>query len=617
MTFLQAGAVHANPNAMRVNSIQQSANTIKGTVVDTKGEPLLGVTIKKQGDATGCTTDLDGNFSIAAKTGDVLIISYVGFTTQKVTVKNTQSLKVVMAEDAQSLNEVVVVGYGTAKKSDLTGSVESIKADKLNQSSSANALQMLRGQVTGLYINSSNQDPGATNTTLLRGVGSLSGSSEPLVVIDGLPISDMQVLNTISSNNIEQIDVLKDASATAIYGSRGANGVIIITTKSGTKGKLTVDYSTKLSVETIAKTIDMMNSDEYIRFYYDLSHDQDYGYGYPEGYDGNYYPYPLSAIGTVADTDWQNKIARNGTFSQEHNLTVSGGGNDFNYRILGNFYDGNSIIGPYNYKRYNFDSKFSYKKGKLAFMVDASYTNEDTNENKNSYQNAIHFAPTVGKFDETTGELSKFPVSSVSWYENPFLNEYDTEKFSETSTTRLYGTLSYEFLPGLKLEGRAGFERRYYEQYYYQAKRYTRDQGSIKTSNNYNRNFDLLLTYAKQWGKHNLNAMGGINYQSFRNRGNEMSGEGFASPLVKYYDMNTILEKNNREISSFWNERALSSYLARVNYSFDDRYLLTFNFRADAATQFSDNHKWGYFPSVAMRGKSTMRSSIIVGCSTI
>lgn len=193
MTFLQAGAVHANPNAMRVNSIQQSANTIKGTVVDTKGEPLLGVTIKKQGDATGCTTDLDGNFSIAAKTGDVLIISYVGFTTQKVTVKNTQSLKVVMAEDAQSLNEVVVVGYGTAKKSDLTGSVESIKADKLNQSSSANALQMLRGQVTGLYINSSNQDPGATNTTLLRGVGSLSGSSEPLVVIDGLPISDMQV----------------------------------------------------------------------------------------------------------------------------------------------------------------------------------------------------------------------------------------------------------------------------------------------------------------------------------------------------------------------------------------------------------------------------------------
>lgn len=604
-SILQIGFIdlQASPDSFEGQTSLQKSLKIEGVVVDKNGDALLGVNIWKEGETEGTISNKNGAFSLSVEKGDVLVFSYLGYLTKKIVVENENNLKIVLEENSKSLNEVVVIGYGTAKKSDLTGAVESLKADKLNQSSATNAMQMLQGRVAGLYINSQNQDPGATNTTLLRGVGSLSGSSEPLIVIDGLPIADMAILNTISSNNIEQIDVLKDASATAIYGSRGANGVIIITTKTGNAGKLAVDYGTKLSIETVARTVDMMNSKEYIRFYYDLAHDKDFSYGYPQGYEGNYYPYPLESIGKVADTNWQKELTKGTPLTQEHNLAISGGSETLKYRISGNYFDGSSIVGPYKYDRFNFDSKISYKKDKLSFMADISYTDENTNKNKNSYQNAIRFAPTCSKFDAETGKLSKFPISSMSWYENPFLNEYDTENFSETSTTRLYGTASYEFLPGLTLEGRGGFERRYYEEYYYQEKRYTRDQGRIDQSNNMNMNFDLLLTYVKKFGKHNLNALGGTNYQTFRNRGDEMSGAGFSSPQIKYYQMNNILEKNNREISSFWNDKTLSSYLVRVNYSFDDRYLVTTNFRMDGATQFSTNNKWGYFPSLALAWK--------------
>ena len=583
--------------------IPQQESQVTGTVVDTNGEPLAGVNVTIDGTKSGVITDFDGNFVLPVKAGDVLLLSYVGFVAKRITVKNEKKIHVTMTEDVQLLNEAVVIGYGTVKKTDLTGAVESFKADKLTLTSTTNAMQMLQGNVPGLYINSQNQDPGSSNTVLLRGVGSLSGSSEPLVVIDGLPISDMNILNTLSSSNIEQIDVLKDASATAIYGSRGANGVIIITTKSGQTGKMSVDYGLKLSVETIGRTIDMMDSKEYIRFYYDLAHDKDFSYGYPEGYNGYYYPYPLEALETATDTDWQKELTKGTPLTQEHNLTLSGGNEQFKYRVSGNFFDGSSIVGPYNYKRYNFDNKLSYQKGKFSLLTNISYTLEDTNKNKNSYQNAIHFVPTTDKIDAETGELAKFPMAGMKWYENPFLNEYDTDNFSETSTTRLYGTATYELLPGLKVEGRVGFERRYYEEYFYQEKRFTRDQGSIKHSNNQNINVDILLHYAKKIGKNDINAMAGTNYQTFRDRGNEMSGEGFSSSQIKYYQMNNILEKNNREISSFWEEKSLSSYMARLNYTYDDRYLATFNFRMDGATQFADNNKWGYFPSLALAWK--------------
>lgn len=576
---------------------------IKGVVLDESGEPLIGASVILEGTSTGVITDLDGKFIINSDSkSKELQVSYVGYETKKVSI-STQFMRIVMKNDAQMLDDVVVIGYGTAKKTDLTGAVESMKAEKLNKGNVSNALQLLQGQVTGLYINSHNQDPGSTNSVLLRGIGSLAGNSEPLIVIDGFPVSDISILNTISTDNIEQIDVLKDASATAIYGSRGANGVIIVSTKSGTVGKMSIDYNTKLSIETVGRTVEMMNSDEYIRFYYDWANDPNFEFSYPVGYENNFYPYPLEAVGTTQNTNWQKELTSNTPLTHEHNLTLSGGTNNLKYRLAGNYYDGSSIVGPYNYKRFNINSKINYKKNKFAFNVDFAYSKENTNQNKNSYINAVRFAPTVGKYDEETGELSKFPVSSMSWYQHPFLNENDTDNFTEINTTRINGSIIYDILPFLKIEGRAGIERRFYEKYYYQEARTAKDQGSIDHSNNLNVNLDLLLNYKQKIGKNSIEATGGTNYQTFRNRGNYMFGEGFSSSMIKYYQMNNVLEKINREISSFWNEKELSSYFLRTNYSYDDRYLFTFNFRMDGATQFSENNKWGYFPSIAFAWK--------------
>ncbi|MGN1220895.1 MAG: SusC/RagA family TonB-linked outer membrane protein, partial [Candidatus Cryptobacteroides sp.] len=360
--------VQAEPTPPGAEILSDETILVNGVVVDNNGEPLIGVGINVGTHNIGTTTDLDGNFSIQVNVGDELHFYYVGFVTKKIVIENHEPLRVVMDEDFQNLEEVVVVGYGTTKKKDLTGSIESIRAGELSNAAAPNAMQLLQGKVAGLYINSGNQDPGASNIVLLRGVGSLSGSSEPLVVVDGLPVNDMAILNTIASENIEQIDVLKDASATAIYGSRGANGVIIITTTSGKAERLSVSYGAKFSLETIGRTVDMMNSEEYIRFYYDLAHDKDFSYGFEPGYNGENYPYPLEAIGTLADTDWQKEVTRN-PLSHEHNLTLSGGNESLKYRISGNFYDGKSIVGPYDYKRYNFDSKVTYNKNKFSFIA--------------------------------------------------------------------------------------------------------------------------------------------------------------------------------------------------------------------------------------------------------
>ncbi len=581
------------------NVVNQDLIT-KGKITDVQGEPIIGAAVRCS-NGEGTVTDLDGLFSIKAKKGDVLTITYVGYVPSSITIQDAKPINITLKEDNQQLSEVVVVGYGTAKKSDLTGSVESLRADKLNHGSVTNAAQMLEGKVAGLYINTSNQDPGTTNSILLRGVGSISGSSEPLIVIDGFPVSGIDVLNTLNTNNIEQIDVLKDASATAIYGSRGANGVIIITTKRGQSGTMKVEYSTKLTVSQLGRKVDMMNSDQYIRYYYDLANDPDFAYNsWALGYDGNYYPYELSAIGTMGTTDWQSEIQNSPTFTQDHNLLLSGGSDTFTYRVSGNFYDGRGVIGPYEYKRFNVDSKLAYNKDKFSFMANITFANEATNRTKNDFIHAIRFPTTVDKYDES-GNLSLFPVGTMEWYDNPFYNEQNIDDKIETNTTRLYATASYDFLPGLKAEGRVGYERRFYEWYYYENERSNSlDKGNVTHSNNQNINLDFILSYNNEFGKHKIGAMAGVNYQSFRNRGADLSGKGFSSPLVKYYNMNGILEKTNREMSSFWDERKLSSYMARATYNYDDRYLLTVNFRVDGATQFGDNNKWGYFPSVAL-----------------
>lgn len=579
------------------------SRVVSGVVTDSKGAPIIGVSIVVKGTTIGITSDEAGAYKLnVPSAASTLVFSYLGYSTREVEVRDRTQIDVRLEEDAQHLEQVVVVGYGVTKKSDLTGSVETIKADKLTMGAATNAAQMLRGRIPGLYINSHNQDPGTTADVMLRGVGSLSGGTQPLVVVDGFPSNDMSVLNTINPNDIEQMDILKDASATAIYGSRGANGVIIVTTKSGQRGgKLHIDYGGKFSTQTLARKIDVMNSEEYIRYYYDLAHDADFSLSFPAGNDGNMYPYPLESIGKVADTDWQKELTKKIRLTHDHNLSLSGGTENLAYRVSLNYYDGQGVVSPYDYRRLNSAAKLNYKKNRFAFSVDLAYTKENTDNVKNDFINAIRFAPTVDKFGED-GKLSLFPIGNMDWYNNPFYNEYNTENISEQHSTRMFYTASYELLPGLKVEARVGYEHKSKESYVYEnEKKSSLDYGGIWTDSYTNMNVDAMLTYIKSFGgKHNLNFMAATNYQEFRNRGASMDGNGFSSPLIKYYAMSAIADKLNRNIDSYWNDRVNQSVLARLSYDYDNRYYLTVNYRLDGASQFGDDNKWGHFPSVAL-----------------
>lgn len=582
------------------------SRTISGQVQDGSGQPVIGANVAIKGESVGTITDLDGKFILkfTQSKGMLIQVSFVGMVTKELHPTNATNYQVILEDDTQTLEQVVVVGYGTVKKSDLTGSVESIKADKLTMGGATNVAQMLQGRVAGLYISSHNQDPGAPSEIMLRGVGSLSSSSQPLIVIDGFPSSDTSILNTINPSDIEQMDILKDASATAIYGSRGANGVIIITTKKGRKGeKIAIDYGTKLSMETVARKVDVMNSEEYIRYYYDLAHDADYALNLPDGYKGKKYPYPLESIGKVADTDWQQELTKQNRITQNHNLSISGGTESLSYRVSFNYYDGNGIVKPYNYRRFNMMSKIAYQKKRFGFNADLSYTKENSNTAKNSYLNALRFSPTVERHDET-GSLSLFPISSVEWFNNPFYNEENIDSNNEINTTRFLVSASYEIVKGLKIEGRVGFERKFSEGYSYQnATSFSQDTGGITNGNTTNLNLDAIATYMNSWNKHNFSTMVATNYQTFRGRGNSMSGQGFSSSTIRYYSMSGVADKLNRDISSYWNESVNQSFLSRLAYDYNNRYYLTFNYRLDGASQFGDHNKLGHFPSVAAAWK--------------
>jgi len=298
--------------------------SVSGVIKGSDGEKLPGVNIVEKGTQNGTISDQEGNFAITLSTIEpTLVISYVGYITQEIEISDRYELDIVLTEGLVNLDEVVVVGYGTAKKSDLTGSVSSVKPKDLNTAGVSNVAQMLQGRITGLYISSQNQNPGSIPEFILRGTSSFQGgeAGQPLIVIDGFPMDNFShnigtekekiqirasYINTINPSDIEQIDVLKDASATAIYGSRGANGVIIITTKQGNREGIQVDYSAKFYTQKDAKSINMMDGQQYARFYYDLAHDPNLQIG-NWGPD-NGYPHPFGTWDTLSNTNWQKEV---------------------------------------------------------------------------------------------------------------------------------------------------------------------------------------------------------------------------------------------------------------------------------------------------------------------
>ena len=609
-------------------------NAIKGHVKDASGEPVMGATITVKGKAVGIT-DIDGNFSIDAAPGTELTFTFLGMSPQ--TVKASGNMTVTLASDDKQLNEVVVIGYGVAKKNDLTGSVTALKPDEKNHGIITSAQDMIQGKIAGVNVNASTGAPGEGAQIRIRGGASLAASNDPLIVIDGMPMDNKGTLGVnnplslVNPNDIESFTVLKDASATAIYGSRGSNGVIIITTKKGRSGqKPQVSYNGTLSVSTIAKELDVMNAKEYVDFiksYYGEDSSAYKGLGWKEyNADGT----PNYAAGTY-DTDWQDEIYRAGV-SHEHNVSLSGGISkqswSMPYRLSVGYTSQDGILKGSGYERItagfnlnpslfnkhlnlNINGKYSYSKtnpgGQSA--VGAAITMDPTRPVKSSddrfknWGGYWQWTKAVTEYDPTfpydrSSEAPSNPVELVDHYNfyksaNILLGNVEADyKIHGFEDLHLHVNLAGEYTDGGEYDHKN--PQSTYGFYY--------GGDSEEKQKKYNVLATAYAQYTKDFNKANhFDIMAGYEYSHMKFWGNKWSRSMYPSTNEGKNDKGEALAGTVKsyDTSRYKGQIYLVSWYGRANYSLLDRYLLTFTARYDGSSRFSDGHRWGFFPSAA------------------
>lgn len=588
---------------------QQKKTLITGKVTDTQSNPLVGVTVVVKGTTIGTTTDADGRFSI--NIGDeskILLFSFIGMKTQELTIDGKTSLEVIMTEDAVGLNEVVAVGYGTMKKSDLTGSVASITSDHFQVGSGITPQQLMKGSIPGVNISQNSGKPGGTNTIRVRGGTSITASNEPLYVIDGVPISttagvsstklssttdyfDEEAVDPLSSlnpNDIESINILKDASATAIYGSRGANGVIMITTKRGKAGKSQLDYAFNTGVSNASKQLDVLTGDEYRSI--------------------------VNTLGLTLDdkgdnANWQDRIERT-AITTSNFLSLTGGVENSNYRVSLGYSDQEGIIIGSDVKNFNSRINLTHTEldGKLKIDVNMSYGQQVTNQAPVSntvgsemgsciLYEAYVFNPTYPVYDEN-GDYYNVPPYRV----NPV--SYTTDLIDNRTSSKFLGNISasYNFIKPLTIQVNGGYNVNRVDRNTYISKNNLLGNGyngyvSMQKLDDYSQLLETILKYNQKFGKHGVDAIAGYSYQYFFDEGNRESASGFLSDEFKWY---SIQAATSIEIpTSYAQCNKLISMYGRANYNYDDRYLFTATLRRDGSSRFGQDNKWGLFPSAA------------------
>jgi TonB-linked SusC/RagA family outer membrane protein len=574
--------------------------SISGRVVGVNDNaPLPGVSILVKGTSTGTTTDANGSYKLNAPANAVLVFSFVGYSPKEIIVGNQSVVDVSLELDNRQLNEVVVVGYGTVKKSDLTGSLASVKSKEINAFPATNVLQALSGRAPGVQVTQNTGAPGGNVSVRIRGTNSVQGSNEPLYVVDGFPTSGSNP-TILNNSDIESIEILKDASATAIYGSRGANGVVLITTKQGKAGKTQVDYEGSYSIQTLRKKLDLMNAKEYATFYnMQATNDGVAPYftqaqidGFGEGYD------------------WQNLIFRKAPM-QTHNLTVSGGNEKTRYSIGGSIFGQQGIIIGSDYNRYSLRANVTTdvsKKFNLSYG--ATLTNINTSRQNNGGGNrggsmisaAISAPPTLTPYNDD----GSYRVLATSY---PFISNvitnplnYVNEQTDEVRANRVLANVAMTFKPfeGLAIKISGGIENSDDRNDAYTTTNFINSQGSASVSTTQGRSLlsENTISYNKSVGKHSLSAVAGFTYQDFLNTSLGASGVGFLSNVTETANLGSA---NTPGIpSTSYSFATLLSYLGRVNYSYNNKYLATVSFRADGSSRYSEGNKWGYFPSAAL-----------------
>jgi len=574
----------------------QDAIDIRGKVTDESGQPIPGATVVVEGSNIGTVTDIEGDFVLNVSEGAVLRISFIGYTAQRITVANQSTINVVLQEDQSSLQEVVVVGYGTQRKSDITGAISSISSKDLAEIPASNVLDQAQGRLAGVDIVRSNGSPGAPMQVRIRGNRSITANNDPLFVIDGIPTTAN--INDFNPNDIESMEVLKDASAVAIYGSRGANGVILITTKKGKEGKSVISYDGYYGVKNPVENINLMNGEQYaqyIRIANGLARDdnsRDAALMSDE---------EAQNLQNGIETDWLDLVVGSGT-QQEHQLSVSGGTKDVKYYISGAYFDEKGIIPNTGYTRYSARANIEANlRPKLRIGLSSTVsTDVRTQMRDQPYNNALIFSPLSVPYDEE-GNVPPFPNQRATNTANPILylqpNQYENERKGYRIFANIYA--DYELHKNLSFRVNFGPDIRLARTGIYTG---TMD-GSLNTAsvNNFNEfsyTFENILNYKKQVGEHAIDVVGLFSTQESRTETAFARGMDIPIETSSFYDLggaSTLLD-----INSSLTEWGLMSYMGRLNYRFKERYLFTATGRSDGSSRLAAGRKWAFFPSLAV-----------------
>ncbi len=613
----------------RTSTGMQSPRTVTGRVVDAAGLPVVGATVIVRGTTKGASTGVDGEFALEAAPSDVLEISYIGYLPQQAVVGSRTQIDIALQEDAMQVDEVVVVGYGVVKKRDVSTAISSIKAEDIANQPNADFRQAMAGKMPGVQVLQTSGDPEGSNLLVrVRGVGSATAGTDPLYIIDGVPVENG--LSNFNPNDVESMEVLKDASSAAIYGSRGSNGVILITTKKGRSDKITVTYDGYYGIEKVSKKIDMLNAYEFAQLAKE-GHDNAYYDLHPGGTDPNgsrpesYSNYPVELIPYLngepglTDTDWQDAIFRTAS-TTSHNIAISGKGGNVNYFISANYYLKQGIIINSDFEKYSFrlnlDGK--YKNFKYGVNFSPSYSESTRVNASGAYgdggvvQAALASVPIwpVYNPDGTFNfQGNGYWRIGTDYQHNEVLNPVALATLQSDVVSRIAMTgrafLAYDICKGLTFQTSVGgnFYGAHNDTYRastlpLQGKAYY-DQPSNpvgKSSSGFYFNWlvENQFTYARDFGDHSISAILVQSAQKETYKGNNVKATDYPNDYIQTIGGGTVTDGNSK--TDQW---SLASYLARVQYSYKGKYMFSAAIRADGSSRFGKNNRWGYFPSVS------------------
>ena len=605
-------------------SVSAQTQTVKGTVTDKTGETVIGASVVEKGNpSNGTITDIDGNYTLTVPAKATIVFSYVGYTTQEAAVKGQSVINIVMSEDAQALEEVVVIGYGSVKKKDLTGSVATVNSEVLAAVPVASATEALTGKMAGVQITTTEGSPDAEMKIRVRGGGSITGDNTPLFIVDGFPVES---ISDIPASDIEDMTVLKDASSTAIYGSRGANGVILVTTKSGKEGKVNVSYNAYYSWKKIAKTLDVLSASDYAKWQYELALLKNNGKDLSsyENFFGKYADIDL--YNGIAENDWQDLTFGRTGHTFNHNLSITGGSDKVKYSFNYAHMNDKAIMEGSNFKRDNFSLKLNTKPTKnttVDFTIRYAETDilgggandvSSTYDSDKRLKYSVIYTPiplknldsSAGSEDDDLGNLYD-PLVSIS----------DNDRKQERKSLNMAGSFGWEIFKNFKVKAELGYDdyrnndQRFWgtTTYYIKNVPAAANQGKpaiqlqetnrhkFRSTNTVSYDFSKLLKN----DKHHLNAL--IGHEWIVTKSSKLTNivhgfpEGFtADQAWKLTSMGTPYN-----IDNYLNpDDKLLSFFGRVNYDFDSKYLFSATFRADGSSKFSEGNQWGYFPSAAL-----------------